>query len=386
MSTAKDPPKDPRGLGAIRVVECGQGVSAAFGAKMIADLGAEVIKVEPPGGDLTRRRGPFPDDQADPEKSGLFIYLNTNKRGVVADLAKPEGRELLGRCWEKADILIHNVPPPDRTARGLDSAALCATHPKLIVTSISMFGDRGPRANWRGYDLNASNAGGWAYLSPGASPYPELPPLKCFGAQGDFQGGAHAAMLTSLAAYLHRLKTGKGQAIDVSEQECIAAMLEMNLMHWTYAHRETSRLGSRLLGPWFIADCADGKIFALAVEEEQWKRLVELMGNPEWASEEIFKDRVSRGRTMDALKALMSEWLSQWKVQDLYRAAQENAHPVRTDQHHAADVRKRPSARAQILRAVRSAGHGQADAAGRAVAVRQDQMVAAPAGAAPGTA
>jgi crotonobetainyl-CoA:carnitine CoA-transferase CaiB-like acyl-CoA transferase len=322
MSTAKDPPKDARGLGSIRVVECGQGVSAAFGAKMIADLGAEVIKVEPPGGDLTRRRGPFPNDKPDPEKSGLFVYLNTNKRGVTADLGKPEGRELLGRLLEKADILIHNVPPYERANQGLDSAALSAKYPGLIVASISMYGDRGPRANWRGYELNASNAGGWAYLSPGASPYPELPPLKPFGAQCDFQGGAHAA-LTSLAAMRHKLRTGKGQAIDVCEREAIAAMLEMNFMHWTYGGRETSRLGSRALGPWFLADCQDGKIFVLAVEEHQWQSLVKLMGNPEWASEDIFKDRVLRAQNMDALKALMTEWIAQWKVTDLYKAAQE---------------------------------------------------------------
>jgi crotonobetainyl-CoA:carnitine CoA-transferase CaiB-like acyl-CoA transferase len=315
-------PKDPRGLGALRVVECGQGVSAAFGAKMIADLGAEVIKVEPPGGDLMRRRGPFPNDQYDPEKSGLFVYLNTNKRGVTTDLGKPEGRELLGRLLEKADILIHNVPPYERANQGLESAALCAKYPGLIVASISMYGDRGPRANWRGYELNASNAGGWAYLSPGASPYPELPPLKPFGSQCDFQGGAHAA-LTSLAAMRSKLRSGQGQAIDVSEQEAIAAMLEMNFMHWTYAGRETSRLGSRALGPWFLADCQDGKIFVLAVEEHQWQGLVKLMGSPDWASEEIFKDRVSRAQNMDALKALMSEWISEWKVTDLYKAAQE---------------------------------------------------------------
>src|ERR1700751_3517994 len=115
MSTAKD----PRGIGALRVVECGQGVSAAFGAKMIADLGAEVIKVEPPGGDLTRRRGPFPGDRSDPEKSGLFVYLNANKRGVVADLPRPEGQQLLAGLLARADILIHNVAPADRAARGL---------------------------------------------------------------------------------------------------------------------------------------------------------------------------------------------------------------------------------------------------------------------------
>jgi crotonobetainyl-CoA:carnitine CoA-transferase CaiB-like acyl-CoA transferase len=311
---------------AIKVVECGQGISAAFGAKMLADLGAEVIKVEAPGGDLARRRGPYPDDREDPEKSGIFIYLNTNKRGVVADLTRPEGRELLAKLIADADVLIHNVPPSERAAQGLDSAALCAAHPKLIVTSISIFGDTGPYADWRGYELTVTNAGGWAYLSPGASPYPDKPPLKCFGSQGDFQGGIHAATVT-LAAYMNRLKTGKGQAIDVSEQECIAAMLEMNLTHWTYAHRETSRLGSRLLGPWFIADCADGKIFALAVEEEQWKRLVELMSNPEWAQEDLFKDRIARGQNQDALKALMGEWLSTWKVQDLYVEAQKRRIP-----------------------------------------------------------
>jgi len=329
----KDSGQSP--FSAIKVVECGEGVAAAFGAKLLADLGAEVVKIEPPGGDVTRRRGPFPQGKGDPEKSGLFIYLNANKRGVVADLKRSEGREMLARILERADVLFHNVPPADRAAHGLDSTALCAAHPKLIVTSVSIYGDSGPHANWRGYELNASNAGGWAYLSPGASPYPELPPLKCFGSQADFQGGVHAAIAT-LAAYVHRIKSGKGQAIDVSEQECVAGILEMNFGHYAYAGRETSRLGQRVLGPWFIADCADGKIFVITVEEDQWKRLVDLMGNPEWANDDLFKDRLLRGQNMDALKALMSEWLAGWKVQDLYREAQKRRiplAPVNTMQH-----------------------------------------------------
>jgi len=137
-------------FGAIRIVECGEGVSAAFGAKLLADLGADVIKIESPTGDLTRRRGPFPHSEPDPEKSGLFIYLNANKRGVVADLEHPEGRASLHSLLATADVLIHNVAPQERVARGLDSTALCAAYPKLIVTSISMFGDYGPHANYRG--------------------------------------------------------------------------------------------------------------------------------------------------------------------------------------------------------------------------------------------
>ncbi len=321
MDAAPKTDASKRPFSAIRVVECGSGISAAFATKMLADLGADVIKVEQPDGDWTRRRGPFPDDSPDPEKSALFAYLNINKRGVVADLTRAEGREMLASLLERADILIHNVAPREREAHGLQSDALCATYPHLVVTSLSMFGDTGPRAQWHGYELNAANAGGWAYLSPGASPHPELPPLKAFGHQCDFQAGVHGATV-SLAAYRHRRKTGQGQAIDVSEQECVGAMLEMNFMHYTYAGRETSRLGQRALGPWFIADCADGKIFLVCVEEAQWQRLVELMGHPEWAKDELFKDRVSRAQNLDALKALMTEWLAGWKVEDLYRKGQ----------------------------------------------------------------
>jgi crotonobetainyl-CoA:carnitine CoA-transferase CaiB-like acyl-CoA transferase len=330
----------------LKIIECGQGISAAFGAKLLADLGADVIKVEPIEGDLTRRRGPFPanreaaasgpatadqsqrsEQTREIEESGVFIYLNTNKRGIAIDLKRAEGRQLLSEVLSRADVLLHNVPPSDRDEMGLESGALHARHPRLIIAAVSIFGASGPYAVYKGYELTASNASGWSFLSPGASPYPELPPLKCFGSQCDFQGGVHAA-ISILAAYLHRLKSGEaGQCIEISEQEAVAAMLEMNLMHYTYAGRETSRLGNRALGPWFIADCADGQIFVLAVEEDQWKRLVEFMGNPEWAGDELFKDRLSRAQNMDALKALMTEWLAAWKVQDLYRAAQEHRIP-----------------------------------------------------------
>jgi crotonobetainyl-CoA:carnitine CoA-transferase CaiB-like acyl-CoA transferase len=313
-------------FGALKIIECGEGIPAAFATKLLADLGADVIKVEVPQGDLTRRRGPFPDDKPDPEKSGLFIYLNVNKRGVVADLTQPGGRELLSRLLASADILIHNVAVPARAGQGLDSVALSARFPRLVIAAISIFGESGPYANYRGYELTAANASGWAFVSPGASPYEDLPPLRCFGDQCDLQAGVHTAMV-ALAAYLHRLKSGKGQNIDISEREVVTALIENNLVHYTYAGRVASRLGNRVIGPWFIADCSDGQIFVVAVEEDQWQRLVELMGNPEWASEALFRDRLSRAQNNDALKALMSEWIAGWRVQDLYRAAQEHRIP-----------------------------------------------------------
>src|SRR5579859_762648 len=123
----------PLPLAGVSVIECGDGVSAAFGARLLALLGADVIKVEPPHGDLTRRRGPFPGDAEDPEKSSLFQYLNADKSGVVLDLTKAQDRELLNNLLAGADVLVHNLPPPERAAYGLEDHALSRDYPRLIA-------------------------------------------------------------------------------------------------------------------------------------------------------------------------------------------------------------------------------------------------------------
>jgi CoA:oxalate CoA-transferase len=115
---------------------------------------------------VTRRRGPFPNDHRDPEQSGLFLYLNADKRGVTLDLSQPAERAALDAILAGADILIHNLPPPQRAATAMESAALCARFPALIVTAISAYGGFGPRANYHAYDLNAQHASGLAGLTP----------------------------------------------------------------------------------------------------------------------------------------------------------------------------------------------------------------------------
>ncbi len=309
-------------LSGLRVVECGEGIAAAFGAKLMADLGADVVKVEPPAGDILRQRGPFaPGEKPDREKSGLFLYLNANKRGVTLDLTAPDSIPAFDRLLSNSDILIHNVHPSDRSRRNLDSATLSKKFPSLIIAGISPFGDSGPYRDWKGHPLNVENAGGMAFLAPGASEYPEMPPLRAFGDQADYQGGMHACF-AALAMYLKRLGGGAPSSIDISQQECIAAMLEMNLMHFTYAGRETSRLGKRVLGPWLLAECQDGHVFVTCAEEPQWQRMVELMGDPEWTHEELFKDRIARGANSDALNLFMREWASSWKKEELFHAGQ----------------------------------------------------------------
>ena len=327
MTPADNAPQ-PLALAGVRVVECGQGVAAAFGAKLLALLGADVIKVEPPQGDITRLRGPFFEDVPDPDQSGLFLYLNADKQGVSLDLRDSAARIRLNSILARSDILIHNLGPAERAAIGWENAALSEAYPHLVVAAISPFGEGGPYAHYHACELTAAHASGMPSTGPGASPFPELPPLKLFGHQAEFQSGVYAAM-TALAAYFHRLAhNGGGQAIDISEQECLAAMSESTLIHYTYNGRQASRLGKYGFGPRTVVPCADGWLHVNFLEDAQWDRLMELLGNPDWAHEEIFKDRYLRGANSDALEPLLSELTRQWKTRDLFLAAQAKRIPV----------------------------------------------------------
>jgi crotonobetainyl-CoA:carnitine CoA-transferase CaiB-like acyl-CoA transferase len=313
-------------LGHLRVLEIGDGVSAAYATKLLADLGADVVKIEPPGrGDVTRTRGPFPGGVPHPEKSGLFLYLNANKRGMTLDLTAPRGREALGRLAERADLLVHDVHPTEMTARGLDWERLAAGNPRLVMTSIAPFGLTGPHAGWRAPDVIAWSAGGIAALN-GEPSRPDLPPLKAFGDQAGFQAGLNAA-IGSLGALFARLATGRGEHVEVSTQECLAAILELTFEFWPYCGLVASRLGAKPIQPLCFMECRDGWIFICCVEEHQWQRFVEIMGNPEWAQMDIFANRIARGANFDALRIFLEEWCREQSVDALYEAAQERRVP-----------------------------------------------------------
>lgn len=307
------------GLEGVKVLELGNMVSAAYTTKLMGDLGADVVKVEEPHGDTARLRGPFPGGVVDPEKSGLFLYLNTNKRAVTLDLSRQ--REELLRLVAWADILVHNYPPNDMAARGIAYETFREVNPRLVMCSITPFGLTGPHKDYEAHELTLSHAGGWAWLSPGASDRSDLPPLKAFGQQCDFQGGL-AAATASLAAYSRALDTGSGEHIDLSVQAFIASFLEQGFVYYSYLGRVASRLGQRYMYPWGMYECQDGLIFLVVPEEDQWERLVELMGNPEWTKWDIFAGRTNRIKNQDALKVYVEEWTRQWKVEDLFHAGQ----------------------------------------------------------------
>ena len=305
-------------LSGIRILECGELVAGPYAAKLLGHLGADVVKIEPPQGDPARRRGPFPRGEAHAERSGLHLYINQAKRSLVIDWTSPQGRERFLELAAAADAVIVSGSPRSIEERGLTYEKLGRVNPRLVVTTITPFGMTGPRRDWAATELIEVAAGGWLFISPGALADPSLPPLKAFGQQADFQGGVYAAIAT-LGALLAR---GNGQHVDVNIQAAIANELEMNFVHWTYARRVASRLGKRGLGPWGMVQLADGPFFLVTAEEDQWQRLVDYIGNPEWAASDIFADRVARGQNGDALMPLLEASLGHLTCEQAYTELQ----------------------------------------------------------------
>lgn len=312
-------------LAGIRVIELGQLVSAPYCAKLFGDFGADVIKVElPPEGDAARRWGPFPGDVPDSEASGLYQFLNTNKRGVTLDVTLDAGRDLFLRLLANADVLVENNPPAWMRQHELDYASVAAANPKLVMISITAFGQTGPYADWNGCDLNAFHlsAAGHRYCGR-----PGEPPLQHGTFSADFYGAVTAATW-GLAATIGRGRVGGGQQVDVSCAEAIAATFVGGQNIGGYAQdgifdRRTG-VSMGLAAPAAIIPCKDGHVWMLVLEPGQWDGLVKIMGNPEWAQPEMFRDMFVRGENKDFIHAMVEEWTmerTKAEIMDICQAA-----------------------------------------------------------------
>ena len=319
---------DPGALEGIKVVELGQRVSAPYCAKLFADYGADVVKVEPPGGDVARRWGPFPGDVPHPEKSGLYHFLNTNKRGITLDVTRAGERDRLLEILKDADVLIENNAPARMREWGLDYASLSASNPDLVMISITPFGQTGPYRDWKGYDLNAF------HLSAASSRYCGLPdkaPLEHGTFAADFFG-AVAAAAWGLAAVYGRKRAGGGQQIDVSCAEAIAATFVGGQNIGGYAQdgvfgRRTG-VGMPLGAPATIVPCQDGHVWMLALEPGQWNGLADVMGNPEWMQLEMFQDMYARAQNADLIYPLIEEWTREHTKLEIMERCQAAGCPV----------------------------------------------------------
>jgi len=310
-------------LRGVRVLELAQGVSGPYAAKLLADLGAEVIKVEPPAGDVARSFGPFPHGRPDPEASGMYLYLNAGKRGIVLDLTQAADRRVCLQLAGRADAVIESFIPGELAQMGLGPSTLMAARASLVLVSITPFGQSGPKSTWRGADLIGFHSSGFAHGFPALQvDSPELAPLNAPTYAAELLAGQSAA-----AAALHGLlaaqRTGQGSHIDLSVQEAIAAannsqfnsMLKTGQAQRVFSDQPTNSTVALL-------PCADGWVAISPREEHQWLRWLEVMDRPAWAVEPRFADRAARARNWAELYPLLAVWSRAHTKHELFEAAQ----------------------------------------------------------------
>ncbi|MBI3978084.1 MAG: CoA transferase [Chloroflexi bacterium] len=291
----------------VRVLEIGGNIAGPFATRLMAQYGAEVIKVERPGtGDPLRHTGPFVGNAPHPETSIPFLYLNTNKQSITLNLASARGRRILLDLAVQADVVVENLRPGTLAAWNLDWEALHAANPRLILTSISSFGQDGPYRDYEATEVVLAALGGIMYMSG----LYDRQPLKHGHPQSQFIGGLHAAG-ASLVGYFQVLRGGEGQRIDLSLQAGVTSELVHDVVLYTYmgaVHGRAPREGGAGLngaGNWFggLVQTADGFVAADAPPPGRWDELADFLGIPE-LKDERFRSRTGRithAREIDAL-------------------------------------------------------------------------------------
>jgi CoA:oxalate CoA-transferase len=305
-------------LSEIKVLELTHAPSGAFCAKLLADQGADTIKVEPPGtGDSSRHEPPFIDDEPHPDRSTTFLALNTNKRGITLDLEHAEGRALFLRLAADADIVIESFEPGHLTKLGLGYDALRAANPKLILISITYFGQHGPYANYKGDDLIAQAMGGFLYAVTGPA---DKPPMGTALQQMELTAGRNG-VIAIMAALLRRDETGEGAHIDVSTMEAAIATPSMLIQNYSYLGRSPRRgAGDKFVMDGMHLPTRDGEV-TLTTAGTGGKPMqvwAEFLGEPRLLDPK-FATRASRNDNWEELRDLVAPKLMQWNNLDLMR-------------------------------------------------------------------
>ena len=274
----------PMALSNIRVLDFTQTIAGPYCTKLLADYGADVIKVERPGtGDGARSLGPFPKDEPHPEKSGTFLHLNTNKRSITIDLTTAQGQEIARSLASQVDVVVESFRPGTMESFGLGYEELSELNPALTYTSVSNFGQTGPYRDWRGSEVIFYGMGGELF-STGVA---EKEPVKLGGTVGLYQSGVMAAFAT-LGAVLGSKVDGSGQHIDISLMEVQTGSIDRRmsmLMAYQYNGEITERVpmgeASGAGGyPAGVYPCEDG-FFQITGGGRYFERVRNMMGNPE---------------------------------------------------------------------------------------------------------
>lgn len=321
-----------KALGHLKVLELCNLVCGPYSTKLMADLGAEVIKIESPIiGDDARRKGPFPDDIPHSEKSGLYLYLNTNKLGITLDINTTTGKKILRELVAQTDILIEDNPPSMMEELELTYDELKDINPHLVMTSITPFGQTGPYRDYKSYELNLFHAGGEGYLLPIDSPDLSREPVRGGGLVGDCICGLSAATATLAAVYMMKA-TGIGQEIDVSKQDVLMTMVGLEITMFPNNGVVRNRQRRPILMP-VPMRCQDGHAMVSMISDREWNDFVEYMGNPAWANNENFSTWLNRHLFGDQINPHVEEWMEKQKKCDIFHGLHDKsiaAAPVNT--------------------------------------------------------
>lgn len=302
---------ETRGAGAldgVKVVEMGQLIAGPFCGQLLGDMGAEIVKLEPPGGgDQMRNWG-----QGD--KPSWWRVIARNKYSVAVDLRSEEGQQLARELIAKADIVIENFRPGTLEKWNLDPQELRKTNPGLIVVRVSGYGQTGPYSSRAGFGGIGEAMGGWR----GIVGYPDLPPARMGVSIGDTLAATYGCM-GALAALHHRSKTGEGQIVDSALYEAVLQVMESTVSDYSASGTKRRRTGSTLpaIAPSNVYPCKDGEYLIGANQDGVFARLAAAMGQPGLASDERYATHRARGVRQEELDALIGAWTATLTIEEL---------------------------------------------------------------------
>ncbi len=315
-------------LSGIRVIELARVLAGPWAGQMLADLGADVIKVEnPDGGDETRGWGPPFVTGKDGENLSAAYYhsTNRNKRSITVDFRTEEGRAVVRRLVQTADVVIENFKVGGLKKYGLDYESLSAENPKLVYCSITGFGQDGPYAARAGYDYIVQGMSG--FMSVTGSPDGE--PMKAGVAIADIFTGIYAVTAIQ-AALIHALRTGRGQQIDMALLDVQTAVMANQNMNYLVSGTAPTRLGNAHpnITPYEVIKTADGHMILAVGNDGQFQRLCAILGLDGLAADERFATNRARVRHRDELRPLILERSRQWQKTALLKACEDNGVPA----------------------------------------------------------
>ena len=312
-------------LSDLRVVDLTHFIAGPYATKLLGDMGANIVKVEPPWGEGGRKLGPRRAGVED--RGGLFAFLNLNKRGVTLNLKHERGRELLASLLDDADLLIENFAPGTLAALGLAPDELIERFPKLSVISISNFGQDGPERDGKLNDLVLFARGGWTF--PVGEPGRE--PLTPPGSLAQYVAALYGAVAAMQAIAARDLGLGHGQHIDVSILEATVATMIYETVTFQYSGILRNRAGKRFaVGPFLIVTlkCKDGYAGLHCVTDKQFEGLCDLMGRRDLASDPRFNTALNRMFNNDAILEIVEAFFIGRERKWLYREGQRRAIPL----------------------------------------------------------